>query len=196
MVAQGLAGFVMSRAAIGLYPAGMKWNLSLLAAAALLIAPSLHPAFATAVAPPQVNLPDLHDLPVTVRAPYDTSANADSDVAAAFAKAKQDGKRVLIELGGNWCGDCIVLTNVMELPNVAPFVAAHYDVVRVDVGRFNRNLQIPARFGFTKRLEGVPMVLIADKNGKLLDRNDTFVFVDARHMTAQAIVDWLAKYAQ
>jgi hypothetical protein len=84
----------------------------------------------------------------------------------------------------------------MDLPAVAPFIARHYDVVHVDVGRFNRNLQIPARFGFTKRLEGVPMVLIADKNGKLLNRDNTFVFADARSMKPQAIVDWLARWAR
>ena len=46
---------------------------------------------------------------------------------------------------------------------------AHYEVVAVDVGRFNRNLQIPARFGITKRLEGVPTLLIATPDGKLVN---------------------------
>lgn len=169
-----------------------QWSRAALAA--LFLAPGLTPA--TAAPAPKVNITRLADLPVTIKTPYDPSADANADVAAAFAAARKNGKRVLIELGGNWCGDCIVLANVMNLPAVAPFIARHYDVVHVDVGRFNRNLQIPARFGFTKRLEGVPMVLIADKNGKLLNRDNTFVFIDARSMKPQAIVDWLARWAR
>jgi len=74
--------------------------------------------------------------------------------------AKKDHKLVLIDLGGNWCPDCIVLANLMQLPQMKPFLAAHYDMVLVDVGRFDKNLQIPARFGIHQRLEGVPALLI------------------------------------
>jgi hypothetical protein len=66
----------------------------------------------------------------------------------------------------------------------------------VDVGRFNRNLQIPARFGLTKRLAGVPTLLIATPDGKLLNPDDVFAVADARSMTPQAIADYLAKYAK
>ena len=48
---------------------------------------------------------------------------------------------------GNWCGDCIVLANLMQLPEMKPFLAAHFEIVKVDIGRFDKNLQIPARFG-------------------------------------------------
>jgi len=71
-------------------------------------------------------------------------------VNAAFARAKKNGKRVLIDLGGNWCPDCIVLANLMQLPELKRFLAAHFEIVSVDVGRFDKNLQIPARFGITK----------------------------------------------
>ncbi|MEJ0042207.1 MAG: thioredoxin family protein [Rhizomicrobium sp.] len=57
------------------------------------------------------------------RNPYDETANADADVAAAFARARKSGKCVFIDLGGNWCGDCVVLANIMQLPEVKPFIA-------------------------------------------------------------------------
>ena len=62
-------------------------------------------------------------------------------------------------MGGNWCGDCIVLANLMQLPEMKPFLAAHFEIVKVDVGRFDKNLQIPARFGVIDRLKtgGVPV---------------------------------------
>ena len=65
---------------------------------------------------PRLPITDLKDLPVVTTAPYDESANADAVVAAAFARARKSHKRVLLDLGGNWCPDCIVLANVMRLP--------------------------------------------------------------------------------
>ena len=56
----------------------------------------------------------------------------------------------------------------------------------MDVGRFNRNLQIPARFGITKRLEGVPALLIATPDGKLVNGKDVFATASASEMTPQS----------
>lgn len=142
---------------------------------------------------PPVAVASLSDLTVPDR-PYDEGANADAAVDAAFAKAKAEHKRVMLDLGGNWCGDCRVLAGIMELPEMKRFLAAHYEVVSVDVGRFNRNLQVPARFGITERLVGVPSVLVADPDGKLVNKGDIFALADARSMTPQAIADWLAKW--
>ena len=77
-------------------------------------------------------------------------------MAKARARALAHHQLLLIDLGGNWCGDCRVLAGTMALPEVKAFVDAHYEVVTVDVGRFDKNLQIPARYGITDRLEGVP----------------------------------------
>lgn len=146
-------------------------------------------------AAPRLGLTDLAQLPVRIATPYNEKADANSDVAAAFARAKASGKRVLIDLGGNWCPDCIVLANVMALPELKPFLDAHYEIVAVDVGRFDRNLQVPARFGLTNRLKGVPTVLILTPGGKLLNPDDPFTLADASTMKPQVIADWLAKWA-
>ena len=145
---------------------------------------------------PVADVPSLDVLPIVVAKPYDPAANADAAVNEAFARARLNGKRVLLELGGNWCPDCVILTNVMKLPSVAPFIAAHYEVVLVDIGRLNRNLQVPERFGFKHRLEGVPFVIVADGDGKLLNGTTTATLVTARTMNPQAIVDRLADWAE
>ncbi len=137
----------------------------------------------------------MEQLPVVLMQPYNEHAKADAAVAAAFDRAKKFHKRVLIDLGGNWCVDCVVLANFVEQPMVKKFVAAHYEWVAVDVGRFDRNLQVPARFGLTKRLTGVPTIIIATPDGKQLNQNDVFVLSEARSMTPQAVADYLAKYA-
>jgi thiol-disulfide isomerase/thioredoxin len=164
--------------------------LPVLAGLAMLAAP------AWSAKAPHIGIASLRDLPVVERAPYDASADAGKAVDAAFARAKKNGKRVLIDLGGNWCGDCIVLANIMQLPELRPFLAAHFEVVAVDVGRFDRNLQIPARFGITQRLEGVPSVIVAEPDGRIVNPGRIAALADARSMTPQAIADWLAQWAK
>jgi thiol:disulfide interchange protein len=149
---------------------------------------------AHAATAPRVSVASLSDISVPDR-PFDENADANAAVAHAFARAKAEHKRVLIDLGGNWCADCRILAGVMELSEMQRFLDAHYVVVSVDVGRFNRNLQIPARFGITERLEGVPSVLIVDADGKLIDAGHIGALADARSMTPQAIADWFAQWA-
>lgn len=147
-------------------------------------------------AAPRLGITDLKNLPVVTTTPYDEAADANKDVDAAFARAKKSGKLVMLDLGGNWCPDCIILANVMRLPGMKPFMAAHYEFVAVDVGRFDKNLQIPARFGITKRLDGVPTILVATPDGKLVNRGEVFALSNAREMTPQSLAAYLAKWTK
>ena len=148
---------------------------------------------AQAAPAPKVFIASLRQLPTPLPYPFDERADAKAQVAAAAAQARASGRLLLIDLGGNWCGDCRVLSAVLELPEVAAFVRRHYVVVAVDVGHFERNLDIPRRYG-VKRLQGVPALLVVDRNGRLLDAGHVEALADARSMTPQALADWLARW--
>lgn len=143
---------------------------------------------------PTVTIRDPAQIPVKITQPYDEKADANAAVDAAFARARVSGKRVLIDLGGNWCRDCIVLANIMALPKVKPWLEHHFEIVAVDVGRFDRNLQVPARFGITGRLKGVPTVLVATPEGRLVNTADPFTLANASAMSPQATVNWLGQW--
>jgi len=68
----------------------------------------------------------------------------------------------------------------------------------VDVGRIDKNLQIPGRYGITRpAIEGVPSLLVVDpRTDTLLDRGHVAALADARYMTPQALADWLAQWAR
>ena len=150
---------------------------------------------ASAAPGPRVSFTNIGRLPQPLPQPYDASANADQQVAAARARAAATGKRLLIELGANWCSDSRALAGVLELPEVKSFLAQHYEVVLVDVGRFDRNLQIPRRYGVT-HLRGIPTPLIVDpKTDELLNDGHLFELVSAGDMTPQAVIDWLAQWS-
>jgi thiol-disulfide isomerase/thioredoxin len=164
-------------------------------AAAVLALALAVPAVAAPAVAPKVAIQSFAELKTPLPYPYDEAANADAAVAKAKARAKAAHKLLLIDLGGNWCGDCRILSATMDQTELKPFVAKHYELVMVDVGHFDKNLQIPAHWGITERLEGVPALLVVDpKSDALLDTGRVAALEDARHMTPQALADWLAQW--
>ncbi len=126
--------------------------------------------------------------------PYDEAADAHAQVDAAFSEAKSKGKTVLLDFGGNWCPDCRILAGVLQEPPVADWMSAHFVVVKIDVGRRTKNMDISEKFGVT--VKGVPTVLMVTPDGKLQNPDDPYGLSDARSMSSQAVVDLLAKMAK
>ncbi len=165
--------------------------------AATLVA-SLFATAAFAAAPPKVSISSYAQLKTPLPYPYDETADASAQVAKAAERAKAGKKLLMIKMGGNWCGDCRILQATMDLPEMKTFLSRHYEMVSIDVGRMDKNLQVPARYGVKDKLEGVPAILIVDPvSGKqLVARADVAALADARHMTPQALANWLAKYTR
>ena len=154
------------------------------------------PAVAVAPQAPHVSVATVNDLPQPLPFPYDEQPNAPAAVAKAKAQAKREHKRLLIDLGGNWCLDCRVLAGTIELPELKRWVDQHFEVVTVDIGRWDKNRQVSEHYGIHGRLAGAPSVLIVDpRSDKLLNRGHEAALADARHMTPQALADWLAGWA-
>jgi hypothetical protein len=155
------------------------------------------PTLAAAAPAPRMRITSFAELKTPLPYPYDEAADADRAVARAKARARREHKLLLVDLGGNWCGDCRILTATMDQPELKAFVDRHYVTVLVDVGHFDKNLQVPAHWGITERLEGVPAILVVDpKTDKLLDPGVVSDIQDARNLSPQALADWLAKWAK
>jgi len=154
------------------------------------------PASAMAATAPKLAATSFDVLPKPLPLPYNETADAHADVAKAKALAKKQHKLLLLDLGGNWCPDCRILAGTLELPDLAPWVAKHYVVVTVDVGRYTKNLDIGAAYGID-RPKGVPAVFIVDpKTDKLINTDHVTALSDARHMSPQALADWLAGWVK
>jgi hypothetical protein len=163
-----------------------------------LAAPAPLTALAAPAPAPKVGIDSFAELATPLPYPYEEAANDNLRVARAKARAKAKGKLLLIDLGGNWCGDCRILSATMDRPELKAFVDRHYEIVLVDVGHMDKNLQIPAHYGVTDHLAGgVPALLVVDpRTDRLLDGGRISALEDARHMTPQALADWLAQWTR
>lgn len=100
--------------------------------------------------------------------PYDPDRDAMADVDDVLARAKESGRKPLIVLGANWCHDSRGLAARFEKPRFQSLLADHYELVYVDVGQRDRNLDVAKRFGI-HALVGTPNVLILDAEHRVMN---------------------------
>ena len=74
---------------------------------------------------------------------------------------RKEKKRVLLDFGGNWCGDCQVLEIYFHDPANRSLLEANYVLVPVNIGRYDENLDIAARYGVPVS-KGVPALAVLD----------------------------------
>ena len=127
--------------------------------------------------------------------PYPEISRAEADVKAALAAAAKSGKRVLVDFGGNWCGDCKVLDINLKKPENAAILDSRYVLVHVNVGDkgIDSNFALAERYGIALK-KGVPALAVLDANGKVLYAQTQGEFADMRKMDPKSVNDFLVKW--
>jgi len=135
--------------------------------------------------------------------PYDESADAKQEVKAAFAKAKADGKYVLLDFGANWCPDCRILSIFFEDPSIKPLLDTKYHVVAINTGRNNkepgqdleRNRDLVQQYG-NPIAKGIPAVVILKPDGTEVTSTKEGSLANARTMKKEEVLGFLTKWAK
>lgn len=122
---------------------------------------------------------------------YRADANAAQDIRRALLAAGKQHKNVLIDFGGNWCIDCHILENAFHQPRIAPLLNDNYIVVHVDVGKYDKNLELGKKYHVDLQ-KGVPSLAVLDALGKVLYA--TGDFERARMMSEDDVIYFLDKW--
>jgi thioredoxin 1 len=124
---------------------------------------------------------------------YVPGLNAHAEIAQALKLATQQHKRVLVVFGANWCFDCHVLDLAFRRPDVAAVLTPNYIVVHVDVGEYDKNLDIMQQYEVPKA-RGIPAIAVLDGSGKLLYSQKGGEFEKARSLAPEDLVEFLNKW--
>jgi thioredoxin 1 len=88
-------------------------------------------------------------------------------IGAALARAAQDGKRVAVVFGADWCPDCDAFKSALRHRLVTPILDPGFVVVTVSVGNRDRNLDLMEQYGM--HIDGgIPAVAILEPDGTLV----------------------------
>ncbi len=124
---------------------------------------------------------------------YSETANPKADIAAALTKARREHKRVILDFGGDWCGDCQVLDIYFHQAPNADLLERNFVLVHVWIGQMDKNIDIAAKYGVPIN-KGVPALAVLAPEGKVLYSQATGEFNDMRHMNPESVTQFLKKW--
>jgi thioredoxin 1 len=126
--------------------------------------------------------------------PYDESADAKAEVRQALAEASRSNVPVLVIFGANWCADCRALDNALKNSKNAELMAKSFKLVKVNVGNFDRNLDLAEAYGNPIE-KGIPAAVILSLSNKVLYSTKSGELANARSMSETGIYDFFSKAA-
>jgi thioredoxin 1 len=136
-------------------------------------------------------------LPVATRAAereiYPGPEQAKSDLAAGLKSAASTHKHIILDFGGNWCGDCQVLDIYFHDPANKPLLDANYVLVHINIGHMDENQDIAERYQIPLK-KGVPALAVLDEHGKLLYSQRTGEFESMRRMEIGSVTSFLLQW--
>ncbi len=124
---------------------------------------------------------------------YPDPAQAKGEIAAALKTAAQTHRRILLDFGGNWCGDCQVLDIYFHDAQNKPILDANFVLVHVNVGEYDANLDLAEKYEIPLK-RGVPAIAVLSETGKLLYSQKSGEFESMRRLDATAVTRFLVQW--
>jgi thiol:disulfide interchange protein len=124
---------------------------------------------------------------------YPAPTQAKPDLAAALKTAAAAHKRILLDFGGNWCPDCVVLDGYFHDAANRQILNANFVLVHVNIGKMDANLEIAEKYEVPLN-KGVPALAVLDENGKLLYSQKSGEFEAMRSMESSAVTKFLVQW--
>jgi thioredoxin 1 len=121
---------------------------------------------------------------------YPDPSVAKSEIQEALQRAKAQHKRVILDFGGNWCGDCKVLDIYFHDPANKALLEENFELVEVNIGRYDANLDIAARYGIPLQ-RGVPALVVLSPQGKVLLAQTNGEFEKMRNLQSSDVTKFL-----
>ena len=124
---------------------------------------------------------------------YDPKRNANNDLKAAVAEAGRSGKRILLQVGGEWCSWCHTMDKFYR--DHAELLAAreqNYILLKINFSPDNRNQAFLSHY---PEITGYPHIFILDQSGALLRSEDTSELELGESYDLNRFMAFLKRYA-
>jgi thiol:disulfide interchange protein len=144
-------------------------------------------------APPAATRQPVTPVPAVKKHLYSAEVDPKAEIASALKQASLEHKRVILDFGGDWCGDCQVLDIYFHQSPNLELLDKNFLLVHVDIGKFDKNLDIPEKYNIPLK-KGVPALAVLDAGGKLLYSQQAAEFGDMRYMYSTSVTDFLNRW--
>jgi thiol:disulfide interchange protein len=124
---------------------------------------------------------------------FDPARDAARDIQAATAEAKRTGRRVLLDVGGEWCIWCYRLDSLFASDrDLQEFRDRNFVVLKVNWSRENKNEVVLSHY---PKIPGYPHLFVLDGDGKLLHSQGTGFLESGKHHDPDKVMAFLKEWA-
>ena len=124
---------------------------------------------------------------------YDPERDAEADIKDAVVEAQRTGKRVLVDVGGEWCVWCHTLDRFFEQnPKLLEYREQHFVMVKINYSPENKNEKLLSRY---PQIPGFPHLFVLDEKGKLLHSQDTSELEEGKSYNLEKLSSFLKNWA-
>ena len=105
------------------------------------------------------------------REKFDPLRDPKADLAAAVITATKENKRIILDVGGEWCGWCVYMDKFFyQNPALDKLRSDNYVWVKVNMSPENENTAFLSAY---PERQGYPHLYVLETDGKLLHSQDT-----------------------
>lgn len=127
------------------------------------------------------------------RAGYDPARDPAEDLATLTQQTKQDGRRIMLVVGGEWCGWCHTLERYLkENAEIGALWSKHFATLKVNMSPENRNEAFLRKY---PTIPGYPHLFVLEKDGTFLHTQGTGELESGSSYSADKMRAFLTKWA-
>jgi thiol:disulfide interchange protein len=124
---------------------------------------------------------------------FDPARDADKDIKDAVAEAKRTHRRVILDVGGEWCGWCHALDKYFAAhADLKAFREKSYVWLKVNYSTENKNEKVLSRY---PKIKGYPHLFVLGDDGALLHSQDTSLLEEGSSYNLDKMKAFLTKWA-
>jgi len=153
---------------------------------------ALVPSFLLLTIEPSVCQTEPEPASFYVVANYDEGRDPAVDLKVTVQRAQTEGKRILLEVGGVWCGWCKLLDGfIHDHPAVSGKLEAGFLIMKVNWSRGYENEDFLGQY---PAIRGYPHIFVLEKDGGLLHSQNTAELEEGRSYNEEVLLAFLDEW--
>jgi thioredoxin-related protein len=123
---------------------------------------------------------------------FDPTSNPFDDLKTAMELAKESNKRIILDVGGEWCIWCHRIDAFMHnTEEIKSLLKENYIVLKINYSKENKNEKFLSQY---PAVEGYPHFFVLDSGGKLLHSQNTGELEKEKDYDKEKFVAFLNKW--
>jgi len=151
------------------------------------------PLFAQKITPPLKTAEQKSEVKTLEREKFDPLRNAAEDLQAAVAKAQKENKRIILDVGGEWCVWCVWMDNFFSKnAELTKLRDENFVWLKINMSEENENKEFLSKY---PSIEGYPHLFVLEKDGSFLHSQGTAELEEGKSYNLQRVTDFLKKWS-